>query len=61
VLVSELKINKIDELSRNIVTQAVSRHILIPLVKGELSFVWLGVRSAQENAAIPANGSGNAR
>ncbi len=54
VVVSDLRLTKIDELSRTIVTQAVSRHSLTPMVKGELSFMWLGIRPAPE--ATPANG-----
>jgi hypothetical protein len=57
VLISDLKITKTDELSRNIVSQAVSRHTLTPMVKGELTFMWLGIRPAPENVATPANGS----
>ena len=59
VVVSDLEITKTDDLSPGIVTQAVSHHTLTPMVKGQLSFLWLGVRPTQETP--PANGANNAR
>lgn len=50
VLVSELKLTKKEELSRTNVLQAVNQHNIIPMVAGELTFVWVGIRPNAEGA-----------
>jgi len=43
VVVTELKLAKKEELSRGSVQAAVNQHNIIPLVTGDLSFIWLGI------------------
>ncbi len=50
VMISELKIVKSGELSKNSVLLATNQHTLVPMVTGDLTFTWIGIRSNQENA-----------
>ncbi len=59
VLVYDLKLTRIGELNQNNIISTVTRHSIVPLVSGELSFTWLGIRPNPE--PVPANGLGNGK
>jgi hypothetical protein len=50
VLMSEIKISRAAELSKNILVD-LSQHRITPLVKGEVAFVWIGIRPKLEEKA----------
>lgn len=55
VLVSELKIVKSGELNKAVVVAATEQHTITPIIKGELTFVWLGIAPTPENAKDTMN------
>jgi hypothetical protein len=59
VFVRDLKITRVAELSRNILLDLSQQHKITPMVTGEVSFLWLGIRPKPEEK--PANGAGNAK
>lgn len=60
VLISELKIMKVSSLSRENAMMAIKQHNIIPIVTGELSFTWVGIKP-NENAQASESDMHNAR
>ncbi len=62
ILVSELKLARTGDVTRGVLTD-LSQHKLSSLVKGSISFVWLGIRPKPDekpaNSHAPAGGPGN--
>lgn len=55
VLVSDLKITKNDQLSKEVLLTAMNSHTITPVIKGEMTFTWLGIAPTPENAKDAMN------
>jgi len=58
VIVNNLKLTRTNSLSRNILLD-LSQHKITPMISGELSFIWVGIRPKTEGK--PVNGASNVR
>ena len=57
-LIKDLKITHTSDLSREVIL-ALSQHKITPLIASDISFVWLGIKPAEEPKTPPANGQEN--